>query len=375
MEGTRVPGPAPIKILFCIDNLVRGGTELQLIGLIDRLDRSRFSPHLLTIRPSPVELTPVDCPHLAWDVPRLISPGGVRDMWRLSRYLRREKFQVVQTFFQDSTVFGGVAGRLAAVPIRLACFRDLGFWRTRNQELLLHRVYPLMTHFLCNAEIVKENFVHHDRLRPGDIRVIYNGIDTAAYSWTDHPGPTMHVGIVGNLTRQVKRTDLFIKAAAIVSRKPGGDKITWHIIGDGELRSQYESQVRDEGLGKQVVFAGRISDVAGYLENLQVGVLCSDSEGFSNALLEYMLKGCACVATRVGGNAEAIEDERTGLLVAPDDPSALAEALEKLIQDVEFRRGLAQRARAFAESNFHWEKCVAEHESVYLNNQTESGQE
>ncbi len=130
-----MPGTEPIKILFCIVALVRGRTELQLIGLIDRLDRRKFSPHLLTIRPSPAKLSPADCPHLAWNVPRLISFGGARDIWRLARYLRKEKFQIVQTFFQDSTVFGGVAGRLAGVPVRIACFRDLGFWRSRSQDM------------------------------------------------------------------------------------------------------------------------------------------------------------------------------------------------------------------------------------------------
>ncbi len=359
-------GSEPVKILFCIDALVRGGTELQLIGLIDRLDRSRFSPHLLTIRPSPSDLNPENCPHLAWNVPRLISPAGVSDAVRLAHFLRREKFQVVQTFFQDSTAFGAVAARMAGVPIRLACFRDLGFWRTRSQTLLLQRIYPMMTGFLSNAEVVKRNFVQHDNLSPDDIKVIYNGIETAALPWVEHTGPTLHVGIVGNLTRKVKRTDLFIKAAAMVSRMPGGDNVIWHIVGDGEYRAEYEEMAKSEGIARNMVFAGRISDVAGYLEKLQVGVLCSDSEGFSNALLEYMLKGCACVATAVGGNSEAIDHLQTGLLVPPDDVTALADAIGQLVSDVTLRQELASRARRFAEAEFNWEKCVAEHESVYL---------
>jgi L-malate glycosyltransferase len=360
----------PIKILFCIDSLVRGGTELQLIGLINRLDRTRFSPHLLTIRPTETELNPDQCPHLQWHVPRLLSPGGIRDTVKLSQYLRRENFQVVQTFFQDSTVFGGAAARLAQVPVRLACFRDLGFWRTRSQAMLLHRIYPLMTGFLSNAEIVKQNFVEHDGLRAGDIKVIYNGIDVDALSWVQHQGPTLHVGIVGNLTRHVKRTDLFIRAAAMVSRQQDVPKVTWHIIGDGDFRPDYEALAREEGISDQVVFAGRIGDVAGYLEKLQVGVLCSDSEGFSNALLEYMLKGCACVATDVGGNSEAISHRQTGLLVPADDAEALAQALLELVTNVEFRQELATSARKYCEAEFNWEKCIHEHEQLYLGNKS-----
>lgn len=354
-----------INILFCIDNLMRGGTELQLIGLINRLDRNRFSPFLLTIRPSPSELTPKDCPHLAWHVPRLFSLNAVRCLYRLACFLRRENFQVVQTYFQDATVLGGAAAFLAGVPIRIACFRDLGFWRTGKQTMLLKLIYPRMTRYLSNAEAVKQNFIHHDGLQSERIRVIYNGIDSSSMCWIDHTGPTLQVGIVGNLNRSVKRTDLFIKAAAIVSRMAGGENIRWHIIGAGHLESEYRELASRENIFDKMIFAGRVDDVASYLEKLQIGVLCSDSEGFSNALLEYMLKGCACVATSVGGNTEALVHDRTGLLVPPDNAIALAEALGRLVINRELRRELAGRARKYAESEFSWEKCIAEHESVY----------
>ncbi len=357
----------PIKILFCIDALIRGGTELQLLGLIDRLDRSQFSPYLLTIRPSSTVLSPSDCPHLAWHIPQLFSPTGLHEIWRLTKFLRKENFSVVQTYFQDSTIFGGTAARLAGVPTRLACFRDLGFWLTRKQTFLLKGVYSLMTGFLCNANVVKANYILHDSLNPEKIKVIYNGIDSEALNWVEHSNPTTNIGIVGNLTRRVKRTDLFIKAAAIVSRRATASKLTWHIIGDGALRPKYENLAREEGIANKVIFTGRISNVAEYLDTLQVGVLCSDSEGFSNALLEYMLKGCTCVATAVGGNVEAIDHGRTGLLVPPDDVFALADAMEKVVVDIDLRRYLAANARLLVENKFNWEKCLKEHESVFRN--------
>ena len=356
-------GRGPRKVLYAIDALVRGGTELQLTGLVDRLDRDRYRPHLLTIRPSPAELTPADCPHLAWHVPRLVAPGGLKALGDLARLLRRERFDVVQTFFQDSTAFAGTAARLAGVPVRVASFRDLGFWRTRAQMLLLGRVYPLMTGFLCNAGAVRDAFVASDGLDPARFTVIPNGIDTDALPFVDHDGPTRHVGLVGNLTRQVKRADLFVRAAALVAREH--PDVTWHLIGDGHLRNELEELARAEGLGDRVVFAGRVADVAARLGSLQVGVICSDSEGFSNAVLEYMFRGCAVVATDVGGNSEAIDDGRTGLLVPPDDVSALAAALARLVTDVPLRRSLAAAARAEATARYDWARCVAAHQDYY----------
>lgn len=354
---------AKTNILFCIDALARGGTELQLIGLIDRLDRSRFQPRLCTLKASPAELTPVDCPHLALRVPKMISPGGLGALWQLRTWLRREKIDVVHTFFQDPTIFCGTAARLAGVPVRIAGFRDLGFWRTSAEEWLLRRVYPGMTGFIANAEMVKQHYRDRDGIPEEKIRVIYNGIDHHALPWVDHQGPTRHIGIVGNLNRRVKRTDLFIKAAGLVAREQ--PDVTWHILGDGEFRPEFEQLAVASGLEGRIVFAGRVADVAAYLEKLQVGVICSDSEGFSNALLEYLFRGCAAVATAVGGNTEALASEENGLLVPPDDAEALAAALKRLIVDVPLRRRLAGTGRATAEATYSWDKCVAAHEAIY----------
>ena len=351
------------KILYCIDALARGGTELQLTGLIDRLDRSRYEPVLCTLKSSPSELTPADCRHLALDVPRLLAPAGLKSMWEFARWLKAENIDIVQTFFQDSTLFAGFAARLAGVPLRLASFRDLGFWRTRRQEMLLRRVHPMMSGFLANSHVVRDHFVEQDGIAPGKIQVIYNGIDVEKLHFVDQTGPSIHIGIVGNLNRRVKRTDLFIEAAGLVAADH--PEIIWHILGDGGFRVDLQAQAELVGLGDRVRFAGRVADVPSYLAQLQVGVLCSDSEGFSNAVLEYMFKGCAVVATDVGGNAEALKHGETGLLVPAGDSQALAAAMRQLVDNVPLRRRLAGNARRFAENNFNWDRCVSAHEAVY----------
>lgn len=353
----------PIKILYCIDALARGGTELQLAGLIARLDRRRFRPALCTLRPSAPELTPADCPHLALDARRLFAPGGLRAAWTLRRWLRDNEVDIVQTFFQDATAIGGVAARLAGTPVRLAAFRDMGFWCSRSQEVLQRRTHPLMTGFVANSRVVKDHFVARDGLDADRVTVVPNGVDGEKLAWVDHAGPTTDIGLVGNLNRGVKRADLFIRAAGIVARDH--PDVRWHLLGDGHLRPQLEELARDCGLDDRVVFAGRVPDVTDYLGRLQVGVLCSDSEGFSNALLEYLFRGCAAVATAAGGNIEAVTDGKTGLLIPVGDAEALAAALGRLVEDVELRRRLAAAARVDAEKRFAWDVCVAAHEAYY----------
>ena len=296
----------PIGILYCIDSMQRGGTELQLAELIRRLDQTRFRPHLCTLRPSDKDLLPDDCPHLALDVRALMRPSALAALWRLRAYLRREKIRVMQAFFQDATLFAALAAWLAGVPVRLGSLRDLGFWRTRKLEFQMQRAYPLLTGFLANSEAVKGHFCNADGLDPARVTVIPNGIDVERYPFVEHGEEPPAVGIIGNLNRAVKRADLFLAAAARVA--PDHPDVTWHVVGDGPLRPRCEEQAQRLGIAEHVVFAGRVGDVPEYLGRLAVGVNCSDSEGFSNAVLEYMLRGCTVVATDVGGNREAVQE-------------------------------------------------------------------
>jgi glycosyltransferase involved in cell wall biosynthesis len=360
----------PIKILFCIDNLVRGGTELQLIGLIDRLDRSRYEPYLLTLRPSDPILTPANCVHLALDLPKLISFDGVKKLIQLIGFLRREKISIVQTFFQDSTLFAGTAAWVARVPARIASCRDLAFWSNSKEAFMMRRVYSLMTAFICNANMVKDHFVQHFGIDPNRAQVLRNGVDVASLPFVKHACDAQHIGIVGNMTRHVKRTDLFIKAAGIVAQQY--PNISWHIIGEGHLRAELETLAKERKVFDKIIFAGRITDVAAYLEKLDIAVICSDSEGLSNALIEYMFKGSAAVATRVGGNPELINDGVSGLLVPPDNEQALAAALIRLIADNALRESIAQQARTQVEREYSWTLCLKAHDDLYASQLTKN---
>lgn len=353
-----------IKVLFCIDNLIYGGTELQLMGLIERLDRSLYEPYLLTIRSTDKKFVPDGVIHLEWHVTKLASWTGLKQLFDLVRILRDEQFSIVQTYFQDSTLFAGVAAWLARVPIRVACFRDLGFWENPRQNRALKVVYSLMTGYICNAGIIKRHFHETFGVDSSKIEVIRNGIDTSSVVTPEIRDEVKNIVIVGNMTRQVKRIDLFIQAAAIVAES--FPEITWHILGDGYLKPELEKMAYELGLTKkQIVFAGRSSDVSAYLESMDVGVLSSDSEGLSNALLEYMLAGIPVVATEVGGNPELLIQQETGLMVPAGDKKALADALLRIIEDAELRQSLASAGQAKVLAEYDWQYSVESYENYY----------
>jgi glycosyltransferase involved in cell wall biosynthesis len=354
---------ARTPILFVIDAMARGGTELQLRGLIDRLDRSQFEPHLLTLRNRDASLVPKDCAHLDLQVSSLMSPDTARALMRTVRYLRHHRIQVVQTFFQDSTLFGGTAARLAGVPMRLVSFRDLGFWRTPGQEVALRMVYRLATGFVANSIAVRDHFCEVDGLDPARFALIPNGLDVVRFTFRPPADPPRVVGILGNLNREVKRIDLFVEAAGMLA--PRHPDVRWEVVGDGHLRPALESRASALGLGDSMVFHGQLANVDGVLGCWDIGVLCSDTEGFSNALLEYMLCGCAAVATDVGGNREAIRHEISGILVPLGSAAALATGLERLLAGGDLPQRMAATARTEAEHRYSWDACLAAHETLY----------
>jgi glycosyltransferase involved in cell wall biosynthesis len=169
--------------------------------------------------------------------------------------------------------------------------------------------------------------------------------------------------LVGNLNRPVKRADLFLRAAARVAQRH--PELCWQVVGDGELRPGLEKLAHELGLEARVEFLGRRSDVPDLLAEAAISVNCSDSEGFSNAVLESMLAGCAVVGTDNGGNGDLITHGETGMLVPTGDAEALATAICGLIDAPDQRRRLVERARQHVAAEFDWERAVAAHQDLY----------
>ena len=123
--------------------------------------------------------------------------------------------------------------------------------------------------------------------------------------------------------------------------------------------------MRSAGLKEHVWLPGRRDDVAELLRGFDVFSLSSRVEGISNTILEAMATGLPVVATRVGGNAELVEEGVTGALVRSGSPEALAVALATYIDDREIRRAHGRAARARAEHDFAMGSMVSRYMEVY----------
>ena len=177
------------------------------------------------------------------------------------------------------------------------------------------------------------------------------------------PDPIV-VTYAGRLDAQ-KNPRRLIDAIEILSRSAGALHLRFDILGDGPQRNDIERLVAERSLGEIVRLHGRVDNVPAHLVQTDIFVLPSLSEGISNALLEAMAHGLACVATRIPGNVDLIHHRETGILVEPDDASALAEAIRELSGDAALRERLGSAARRLVEERFDIDVVATKYAELY----------
>jgi L-malate glycosyltransferase len=361
------PAGRPVRVCFLIDDLAPAGTETQLLALIRHLDRARFRPYLCLLRGKAERsraLEPDSCPVLRLGVGSLFRPAAFVAARRLAQFLRRERIDLLQVYFPDSIYFGLLAGRLAGVPV-VRTRNDLGYWMTPLHRRLAPLCGRLARLTVTNCEPCRQAVLANEGISPESVVVLENGVDlhrfAALPALTAEPGP-VHVGSVAGM-RPVKGLDLFLRAAAEVAQTH--PTTTFEIAGDGPARPSLERLAGELRLGTRLRLPGEVADVPAFLGRVTVAVLCSRSEGMSNALLEYMAAGRAIVATRVGASAGVVQDGVNGLLVPPGDPTSLAAAVRRLVEDPELRVRLGAAARRRAEEDYSRQAMVRRFERFY----------
>jgi L-malate glycosyltransferase len=354
----------PLRILFLVEEMeaiTAGGTERQILQMIRLLRESEMAPEICIFRDT-AWLTEdlAGCPVHSAGIGRLASLRVIPQFWHLVRWMRAKRFDVVQTFFIEANILGPVLVRFAGVPLILGSRRNLNYWM-KPHHLILQRISNrFVSRLVANCEAVRQRVAAMERFPLDRIDVVYNSIDADQF----RPNPEirrrmrneLQIGeervVIGNVStlRSVKGVQHFVAAAALVrDRLPAAYFV---VIGDGPLRPSIEQQIADLQLGPVFRLFGSQEEIAPYLCAMDIAVLSSESEGFSNSILEYMAAGLPCVATDVGGNREALGDA-DGAIVRPADPSELAEALLGLINDPNRRRDLTAKSLARIDAVFN----------------------
>jgi L-malate glycosyltransferase len=365
------------KIFYLVDSMDVGGTETQAVELALRMAARGHEvtlgclrmngPLLEKLKGSPVRVKEFH-PKGGLD-----TPVGLYQFARLAWFLRREKFEVVHTHDLWSNLMGIVTARLAGIPAILSSRRDLAHfdWYQGKKRHWLRRLQNLSNVIVANATPIRDALIREDKFSPAKLRVIHNGVDTEKFQRAKPDRERLLQGLdqqtlvvlVGNMHSDVKGHPWLIAAApAVLQEFP---QTRFVLAGDGDARPQFEEQAARLGVQQNFLFLGRRSDIPDLLASCDIAVLPSRAEGLPNAVLEYMAAGLPTIASRVGGNAELIEDGVTGLLVPSEDAVALSSALLRLLRDPELARHLAENGQRMAVENYSFERLMREVEGLY----------
>jgi glycosyltransferase involved in cell wall biosynthesis len=353
-----------IAVLLCTDTVGQdAGTERHVVELIARLDRTRFDLHLCCLEDSPrLREIAGHCAAELFPVVSVWRPNGLRQIRRLRRYIDEHGIDVVHTFVPKATIVGVLAAKGSRAGAVVTSRRNMGYWHTPFHLRLFRYLDHHTTRVLANSEGVRRLTIETECISPDRVDVLYNGVDLDRYARAAEPQQSAVVGIVANY-RPVKNLGLFLRAARIVAAQ--APEATFLLAGQGPLRGELGRLAGELGISGRVSFSDGKGEVADHLSRMCIGCLSSDSEGFSNAILEYMAAGLPVVARDVGGNAEAVEDGVTGCLVRDCTPDAFARPIVALLRDPVRRAEMGRRALERCRERFEIGAAVRRLEDYY----------
>jgi glycosyltransferase involved in cell wall biosynthesis len=378
------------KILFVIGTLGRGGAEHQMVLLIENLVRQDVECAVFVLDGSGPLRTRLEAAKVrihAMDSFARTSRLGmfaslVRSLVSLWWLALRWRPNVLQSYLPLTNVMGALAGRLAFVPLVITSRRGLGTHQERHPYwFLLDRIANHLSHVVtCNSLAVGYDTLKRDRIATRKLMLVRNALDVGRFDEVESnreavrqelglDPETTAVVTVANLIPYKGHSDLL---DAISILRPSLRSHRFFLVGrDDGIGAQLKQKALDLGISESVVFCGLRHDAIRILRAMDLFVLPSHEEGFSNALLEAMAAGLSVVATNVGGNAEALEDGRFGLLVPARDPAALARAIEMTIGSIAQTREQRREAGHVIRLKYSVRTMVESHLSLYQGWRTE----
>ncbi len=340
-----------LRVLTLLDNPTdQGGAERFALGLAAHLPRDRIEPWVCATRTA----TPEAVQQLeAAAVPLVVlHRRGRVDAHRLAglaSLLRRERFDVIHAHMFGSNAWGTVLGRLCRLPVIIAHEHNWSFAGSPARRLVdRHVIARLATRFVTVSDAARHRMIELERIDSEKIVVLPTAY--VPHRLAGAPDLRAELGLGGQARivavaaslRPEKALEVLVAAHDRLAR----DCSDLHLViaGEGRCRPALERQVAVLHRGASVHLLGARHDVGAWLGAADVGALSSDWEGMPLFLLECMALGAPVAATRVGGVPELIEHDRTGLLVPPRDPAALAGAISALLEDPTRSRRLAAAA-------------------------------
>jgi len=349
-----------------ITTLDPGGAEHQLLTLVQHLEaRYRFVIAYLKGDGGLVPRFPRSMqPARAMNIRGRFDPGCVV---RIARLLADARPDLLVTHLFKADLYGALAATVAGVP--------LVSHKHNEDQFLCHPVHGALgraahahaARAITVSDAVRRFYVEQAGFPADRLVTIHHGINEprARPVGAVHDDPPPHEITLGTVARLAPQKGLPVLLQAVRALIDRGHRVDLVVAGSGEDEAALRREAHDLGILDRVRFAGQVDDVAALIRTFDLFVLPSRWEGFGLVLLEAMAESRPIVATRVGGIPEVVADGETGLLVPPDDPAALTEAIAALIRDPARRRALGRAGHARFHRRFTAERMAEETAAVY----------
>ncbi|MBZ0148929.1 MAG: glycosyltransferase [Pseudorhodoplanes sp.] len=372
------PDKKKTEILYVVGSLDIGGTERHLVQVAPLLKKNGWSLAIYCLTHSGVQraeleqqgITVIGPPVELRAKSRLVRFIG---LWisciKLLTILARTRPQIVHFFLPLSYLLGAPLAIASRIPIRIMSRRSLNHYQDRHPVLAWfeRRLHPYINSALGNSQAVV-NDLWAEGVPRSRTTLIYNGIDLTSFDGlpprTEEGRLRFVIIIVANLIPYKGHAELIEAVAGVARRLPPGWQL-WCVGRNDGLLATLERLAKEKNIDGNVKFLGPSAEVPTLLKSADISVSSSHEEGFSNAILEAMAAGLPVVATNVGGNAEAVIDGETGIIVPPRDPVSLGEALLKLALAPQVRAEMGRRGQERVRQCFSIEECAQAYSNLY----------
>lgn len=353
------------RLKIILPGLGVGGTETHVSQVFPALKRRGWGVEVLLLSQTR---------SLAPALEAAGIPVKTTSLWALFWDHLRDRTSIRHYFLPKAYILGAFLGFLARQKApEIMSRRSLNHYQknypgARCIECFLH---TRMTRILGNSQAILKELVQ-EGVPDQKLNIIYNGIDVQVF----RSDPMARARIRASLGVS-DDTVVFITVANLIPYKGHSDilkalarldvqNFLWLSVGrDDGIQTMLETEAATLGMREKIRFLGSRSDVAKLLSAADISILASHEEGLPGAVLESMAVGLPVIATQVGGIPEIIVPDKTGILVRPHDPSALAGALQDLCQDPPKRMRLGMSAHHAIQDLFSLEECVNAYAEFY----------
>jgi glycosyltransferase involved in cell wall biosynthesis len=371
-----LPLTGKMRVLFAIGEMSGGGSQRQLIGILQRLDRSRFIPQLYLVSPGgellpevpadvPVHVFAERCKQNRWWYPGQAHRARVRD---LAETIRQERIDLVYDRTYHMTLITAPAARRAGVPRISVVVADPAFDIDTNRERfrfvkrsLLRGAYRTADRVIAVSEGVRTAVEAYYGLPPGKAITVYNFFDIERIDrLMAEPLPAgetkqsgrFEVVAAGRLHPQ-KGFNYLLEAVRELVRARGLEQLHLRILGSGPLEAELRSYVAQHRLESYVTLSGFRQNPLPFFRQADLYCLSSLYEGMPNTLVEAMLCRVPVLATDCpSGPREILQEGRFGKLVPPGDAQSLTEAIADAVINPDKWQQVVPAARTHIERTF-----------------------